>query len=70
MPGAAQGSAVLTQIFKEADALPIKVGAQRKRFESLLYPPWLPIRRKQGIDNYYVRQSVPLAGWLAGWPSC
>jgi ribosomal protein S18 acetylase RimI-like enzyme len=63
--GSGIGSAVLTQIFKEADAavLPIKVGALKESASNRFYARHgFQIVESSEFDNYYVRQNVPAAG--------
>jgi len=66
--GSGIGSAVLTQIFKEADAaaLPIKVGALKESASNRFYTRHgFQFVESSEFDNYYVRQSVPPVG-----PAC
>lgn len=66
--GSGIGSAVLTQIFKEADAaaLPIKVGALKESASNRFYARHgFQFVESREFDNYYVRQSVPPTG-----PAC
>ncbi len=66
--GSDVGSAVLTQIFKEADAaaLPIKVGALIGSASNRFYiRHGFQFIESSEFDNYYVRQSVPAIG-----PAC
>lgn len=60
--GSGVGSAVLTQIFKEADAaaLPIKVGALKESASNRFYTRHgFQFIESTEFDNYYVRQCVP-----------
>ncbi|WDU63863.1 GNAT family N-acetyltransferase [Pseudomonas poae] len=66
--GSGVGSAVLIQIFKEADAaaLPIKVGALKESASNRFYTRHgFQFIESSEFDNYYVRQSVPAIG-----PAC
>lgn len=66
--GSGVGSAVLTQIFKEADAaaLPVRVGALKESASNRFYTRHgFQFVESSEFDNYYVRQSVPTAG-----PTC
>lgn len=59
------GSAVLTQIFIEADAaaLPIRVGALKESASNRFYiRHGFQFVESSEFDNYYVRQSAPAAG--------
>lgn len=63
--GSGVGAAVLTQIFKEADAaaLPVKVGALKESASNRFYTRHgFQFTESSGFDNYYVRQSVPANG--------
>ncbi|WP_248749812.1 GNAT family N-acetyltransferase [Pseudomonas sp. MWU15-20650] len=67
--GSGIGSAVLMQIFKEADAaaLPVKVGALKESASNRFYTRHgFQFVESSEFDNYYVRQSVPPAARLAG----
>ena len=60
--GSGVGAAVLTQIFKEADAaaLPVKVGALKESASNRFYNRHgFQFTESSEFDNYYVRQSVP-----------
>jgi ribosomal protein S18 acetylase RimI-like enzyme len=66
--GSGIGSAVLTQIFKEADAaaLSIRVGALKESASNRFYTRHgFQFVESREFDNYYVRQSLPPAG-----PAC
>ena len=59
--GSGIGSAVLTQIFKEADAaaLPIKVGALKESASNRFYTRHgFQLVESGEFDNYYVRQNI------------
>lgn len=61
--GSGVGSAVLTQIFKEADAavLPIRVGALKESASNRFYTRHgFQFIESSEFDNYYVRQNVLL----------
>ena len=63
--GSGVGAAVLTQIFKEADAvaLPVKVGALKESASNRFYTRHgFQFTESSEFDNYYVRQSVPANG--------
>ena len=63
--GSGVGSAVLTQIFKMADAaaLSIKVGALKESASNRFYiRHGFQFVESSEFDNYYVRQSVPAVG--------
>ena len=63
--GSGIGSAVLTEIFKEADAaaLPLKVGALKESASNRFYTRHgFQFIESSEFDNYYVRQSVPGIG--------
>ncbi|WP_082638616.1 GNAT family N-acetyltransferase [Pseudomonas trivialis] len=63
--GSGVGSAVLTQIFKEADAaaLPVKVGALIGSGSNRFYiRHGFQFIESSEFDNYYVRQSIPAIG--------
>jgi ribosomal protein S18 acetylase RimI-like enzyme len=63
--GSGIGSAVLTQICKEADAaaLPIRVGALKESASNRFYSRHgFQFVGSSEFDNYYVRQSVPPVG--------
>ncbi|WP_438867107.1 GNAT family N-acetyltransferase [Pseudomonas sp. L1(2025)] len=63
--GSGVGAAVLTQIFKEADAaaLPIKVGALKGSASNRFYiRHGFRFIESSEFDNYYVRRSVPAIG--------
>ena len=63
--GSGIGSAVLTQIFKEADAaaLPIKVGVLKDSASNRFYTRHgFQFVESSEFDNYYVRQSVSAVG--------
>ena len=60
--GSGVGAAVLTQIFKEAEAaaLPVKVGALKESASNRFYTRHgFQFTESSEFDNYYVRQSVP-----------
>jgi ribosomal protein S18 acetylase RimI-like enzyme len=60
--GSGIGSAVLTQIFKKADAagLPVKVGALKESASNRFYTRHgFRFIESGEFDNYYVRESVP-----------
>ncbi|MGU3305200.1 GNAT family N-acetyltransferase [Pseudomonas sp. M5A4_2d] len=62
--GSGVGAAVLTQIFKEADAaaLPIKVGALKESASNRFYTRHgFQFVESGEFDNYYVRQSATAA---------
>ena len=66
--GSGVGAAVLTQIFKEADAaaLPIKVGALKESASNRFYiRHGFQFIESSEFDHYYVRQSIPAIG-----PAC
>lgn len=66
--GSGIGSAVLAQIFKEADmaGLPIRVGALKESASNRFYTRHgFQFIESGEFDNYYVRQCVPAAG-----PAC
>jgi len=66
--GSGIGSAVLAQIFKEADVagLPIRVGALKGSASNRFYTRHgFQFIENGEFDNYYVRQCVPTAG-----PAC
>lgn len=63
--GAGLGSAVLAQIFKEAEAaaLSIKVGALKESASNRFYTRHgFEFVESSEFDNYYVRQSIQAAG--------
>jgi GNAT superfamily N-acetyltransferase len=63
--GSGVGSAVLAQIFKEADAaaLPIRVGALKESASNRFYNRHgFQFIESSEFDNYYVRHNVPLTG--------
>lgn len=67
--GSGVGSAVLTQIFKEADAatLPIRVGALKESASNRFYTRHgFQFIESREFDNYYVRQPIPAIGAHSG----
>ncbi len=67
--GSGVGSAVLSQIFKEADAaaLPIKVGALKESASNRFYTRHgFQFIESSDFDNYYVRQPIPAIGAHSG----
>ncbi|QUW64068.1 GNAT family N-acetyltransferase [Pseudomonas synxantha] len=67
--GSGVGSAVLSQIFKEADAaaLPIKVGALKESASNHFYTRHgFQLIESSEFDNYYVRQPIPAIGAHSG----
>ena len=67
--GSGVGSAVLMQIFKEADAaaLPIKVGALKESASNRFYTRHgFQFIESSEFDNYYVRQPIPAIGAHSG----
>lgn len=67
--GSGVGSAVLSQIFKEADAaaLPIKVGALKESASNRFYTRHgFQFIESSEFDNYYVRQPSPAIGAHSG----
>ncbi|MEN2397108.1 GNAT family N-acetyltransferase [Pseudomonas halotolerans] len=63
--GSGVGSAVLSQIFKEADAaaLPVRVGALKESASNRFYiRHGFQLVESGKFDNYYLRQNDPAAG--------
>jgi ribosomal protein S18 acetylase RimI-like enzyme len=63
--GSGVGSAVLAQVFKEADAaaFPIKVGALKESASNRFYTRHgFQLIESSELDNYYARQCVPSVG--------